>query len=320
MITENGWPSCGIDGCTSNPIPGTNVSIPLQSGIPNTIMKAFAAAFNVNVQPLRQADTGGWTPTNSVATSNHLGGTAMDLRWEDHPMGNAYAGYSADQIATVREMLAFFEGMIFWGNDWTSPKDSMHFQMGYGTFNNQAKCNDFIRRKIQSNGVSTFRQGPVDPNAFPLPSGYYWGPLDAPDQSISGQANEDQSWLDGLGRWQASLGIPVTKKWDAATMNAATVLQKQKGWPPNPDIKVNGGFGGVYEGEWNVVIRDGWRLPGAGPAPAPTPKPVIVGPANDQLNMRFLKLGGQTLVEAVAEIRDHLLGTSDKDKEGVVVE
>lgn len=313
MLTENGWPSCGISGCDSNPIPGTNVSIPLQRGIPNTIMKAFAADFNANVEQLRQADTGGWTATNSVATSNHLGGTAMDLRWNDHPMGNAYAGYSQAEIATVRALLAFYENTIFWGNDWTSPKDSMHYQMSYDTYTNQGKCLDFISRKITSNGFSTFKSGGVtDPNAFPLPAGYYWGPLDGPAESISGQAGEPQAWLDGLGRWQTTVGIAASKVWDAATMNAATTLQKAKGWQPNPDITVNGGYGGVYQGEWDAVIKEGWRM-------TTPPKPVVVGPADDQLNMEWNCLGGQTLVEALAEVRDKVCGTSDKDKTGVVV-
>lgn len=314
-MTENGWPACGIDQCDSNPIPGTNIRVPLQRGIPNRILKAFAADFNAYVEPLSVgADEGGWTGTNSVATSNHLGGTAMDLNWNQHPMGAVNAGFSQSEIATIREMLAFYEGMIFWGNDWNSPKDSMHFQMGYNTYNNQGKCNDFINRKITADGFSKFRRGgPVDPNAFPLPVGYYWGPLDGPQESISGDSDGDiQSWKDGLGRWQATVGLPVTKRWDAATMNAATALQKAKGWKPNPDITVNSGYGGVYQGEWDAVIREGWKLP-------TVPKPVVVGPADDQLNMRFNCLGGQTLLEATAEIRDHLLGTNDRAKPGVVV-
>ncbi|MFA5607162.1 MAG: peptidoglycan-binding domain-containing protein [Leucobacter sp.] len=50
----------------------------------------------------------------------------------------------------------------------------------------------------------------------------------------------------------------------------------------------------------------------------PVPKPVVVGPADDQLNMRWNALGGQTLVEAVAEIRDAVCGTEDRGKTGVV--
>jgi hypothetical protein len=48
------------------------------------------------------------------------------------------------------------------------------------------------------------------------------------------------------------------------------------------------------------------------------PKPVIpVGPATDQLTLRWNSLGGQTIVEALAEVRDKVLGTSDRGKTGV---
>jgi len=51
------------------------------------------------------------------------------------------------------------------------------------------------------------------------------------------------------------------------------------------------------------------------PAP-PAARPV--GPSVDQIAMRWNCLGGQTLVEAVAEIRDHVLGTNDRKKTGVI--
>jgi N-acetyl-anhydromuramyl-L-alanine amidase AmpD len=53
------------------------------------------------------------------------------------------------------------------------------------------------------------------------------------------------------------------------------------------------------------------QVPGAQP---PTP----VGPADDQLTLRWRCLGDQTLVEAVAELRDFLLGTEDRNKQGAV--
>jgi hypothetical protein len=62
-----------------------------------------------------------------------------------------------------------------------------------------------------------------------------------------------------------------------------------------------------------------WAAGGNSPEiPNSSPQPVIVGPADDQLNMRWNCLGGQTLVEALAEIRDKVLGTNDRDKTGVV--
>jgi hypothetical protein len=50
--------------------------------------------------------------------------------------------------------------------------------------------------------------------------------------------------------------------------------------------------------------------------PEPVKPPAPVGPADDQLTMRWNSLGGQTLVEAVAQIRDKVLGTSDRMKPG----
>lgn len=51
--------------------------------------------------------------------------------------------------------------------------------------------------------------------------------------------------------------------------------------------------------------------------PAAPSKPSPVGPADDQLTMRWNCLGGQTVVEALAELRDKVLGTNDRNKTGV---
>lgn len=50
--------------------------------------------------------------------------------------------------------------------------------------------------------------------------------------------------------------------------------------------------------------------------PAPVPD-VAGGAADDQLTYRWNKLGGQTLVEALAEVRDKVCGTNDRGKTGV---
>lgn len=47
---------------------------------------------------------------------------------------------------------------------------------------------------------------------------------------------------------------------------------------------------------------------------APTP----VGPADDQLTLRWNQLGGQTVVEAIAQIRDKVCGTNDAGKTGAL--
>jgi putative chitinase len=170
------------------------VSIPVQIGEPNTILKAFLADLNAYVEPYNgENDWGGWTPTNSVATSNHLGGTAVDFNWNDHPMGPAAedptAGWqgssliAGDEVPAVRTLLDFYEGMVYWGADWTTPKDSMHFQMGYGTYDggntgdawtpamhSDASCMDFIKRKIRPDMFSVYRRGGTSQNGTVWPA------------------------------------------------------------------------------------------------------------------------------------------------------
>lgn len=186
LRTENGWYQVGANALDRSPIPGTGIVIPLQAGWPSIVLKAFAADFHAYVESLHNArggtDEGGWTPTNSVATSNHLSGTAMDLNWSDHPFRVSYAGFTQAEIAATRELLAFYTykgvQLVFWGQDWNSPKDAMHFQMGYNTYNNPVVA-EFIRERIRPDGFSTFRRGGGQPSVprklvVPDAGGTFW--------------------------------------------------------------------------------------------------------------------------------------------------
>lgn len=158
LITENGWPQVDSGSLDHSPFPGVNGgnSIPLAKGQPAKVMKAFAADYHRFVESLDNGkqDNGGWTPTNSVWNSNHLSGTAMDLNWSDHPF-QVKGTFTQEELQTIRELLDYYEGTIFWGGDWTSPVDEMHWQMGYNTRGNPA-LDDFIARKIKGDGTSRF--------------------------------------------------------------------------------------------------------------------------------------------------------------------
>lgn len=134
--SENGWRMVDAAGCTTAKIPGTGLSLPFRTGDAQTVLTAWAAWFNANVESLNNpgrgyADEGSFTWTNSVASSNHLSGTAMDLNWNDHAFRVSYSGFTTAEIAAVRRGLALFNKCIWWGQDWTSPKDSMHFQLNF---------------------------------------------------------------------------------------------------------------------------------------------------------------------------------------------
>lgn len=161
--SENGWVPArvGAESLQWVTIPGTEVNVQFQKGQPLQILRAFAADYNQHVEPLRNADTASWTPTNSVPTSNHLNGTAMDCNWNTHPF-RVKGTFTPKQMVVIRELLDFYEGTVFWAGDWRDPIDEMHWQLGYDTYGNPATA-DFIRRKIREDGYSTFQRGGVKP-------------------------------------------------------------------------------------------------------------------------------------------------------------
>lgn len=112
------------------------------------------------------------------------------------------------------------------------------------------------------------------------------------------------------------LGVPVShnishREW--ARFGPAG--QRQFKWDPgNLDMD-------WFRGEIQKDI-DGFEFPGEHPevTPPAEPKPVVVGPADDQLTYRWNCLGGQTVVETLAELRDHITGSEDRGKTGVVTQ
>ena len=164
LKSENGWepPWVGQDRLNWVDIPGCNVQVQTQKGLPTALIRAWIADHNAYIEPVRNGDTASYTPTNSVSTSNHLNGTAADVNWNTHPF-HARGTFTPQQMKTLREMLAFYthQGvqMIFWAGDWNDPIDEMHVQLGYDTYDNQDIVKDFVAKKIRADGFSTFRRG-----------------------------------------------------------------------------------------------------------------------------------------------------------------
>ena len=158
--SENGWRMVDQGSCVWVTVPGTDVHLQIREGQPARILGAWAADWNAYIEPLRDADSACWTPTNRAASSNHLSGTAVDLNWGSHPFRQR-GSLNAEQMRTLAEMEQFYEGTVFWAGRWDDPADEMHSQMGYNTYGreNVDRVQDFINRKIRSDGFSTFRRG-----------------------------------------------------------------------------------------------------------------------------------------------------------------
>lgn len=223
--SENGWRLVDQGSCRHVLIPGTNVRIWIREGQPEKILGAFAADFNAYVEPLRQEDSGGWTATNDVLGqpgrnngSNHLSGTAIDLNWQGPNKSRFRLGITEQQAypppkdARLRELIAFYEGMVFCGGNW-SIRDWMHMQMGANTYGSQnvAKVNDFIARKIRPDGFSTFNRTGTPTT----PAVTYWA-----EEGHSGEH---------VKRLQQFLGITADGDFGPATKAAVIAFQKKVG-------------------------------------------------------------------------------------------
>lgn len=200
MASENGWEPArvGPESLQWVTVPGCDPPVRLQimKGQPLLILRALVADFNAFIEPVRDADSACWTPTNSVPTSNHLNGTAVDIRWDSHPF-HVKGTFTPDQMKTIREILAFYEGTVFWAGDWTDPIDEMHWQMGYGSYNNP-KTADFIRRKIRPDGFSTFRRGGQEQPSTPAVAVSARHSVDGGYESRSGYRTPNEGALGGL--------------------------------------------------------------------------------------------------------------------------
>lgn len=134
VTTENGWASLAPNQTVRRTIPGTNIVLPQHWHDCGFVLNAFAGMYNRDIEPLTggASDEGCYTENNSVFTSNHKSGTAMDLNWNRYP----FRKYTMprDRVDRVKALQRDFRGLIDWGRDcWGgNPIDEMHYQVAKG--------------------------------------------------------------------------------------------------------------------------------------------------------------------------------------------
>ncbi|ANA86548.1 lysin A, L-Ala-D-Glu peptidase domain [Gordonia phage Aphelion] len=154
--SENGWRMCNSDETVVVDVAGMRVRI--RSGYAAEALGAWMRWYHENVERIdlyKPLDDWGWSATNDVASSNHLSGTAVDINATQYPWG--LRTMSAARKAKIREGLKLFEGVIFWGADW-SRADEMHYQLNHGTSSGTGasqKLIDFCNRRIRNGRLVT---------------------------------------------------------------------------------------------------------------------------------------------------------------------
>lgn len=170
--SQNGYSACDSSVIAKYTVPGSSVTVNIRKGDVSVVLLDFASWYHKNIEPLHQNDTGGYNCRGiegGTSLSNHASGTAVDLRWNDHPRGPRNAGFSSAEVSKINAKLKEYGGVIRWGNNYNGTPDAMHFEINAGPAAVKAQA-DRIRAKNNPKP-----KPPVKPT--PKPSGV---PVHAP--------------------------------------------------------------------------------------------------------------------------------------------
>ena len=183
--------------------------------------------------------------TNSP--SNHSGALAFDLNWRQNPFKKGARYTMPEWVWKMWEWLGFY-----WGGRY---HDYMHIEY--------LKTPAMARARMLELGLLGGGPQPPPPPppsgggapGFPLPDGYYYGPLDGPRGSISGQHRNDRpEWREGLSRWQSRMKergwkIGADGQYGPQTKEVARQFQAEK------RLGVDGLIGpGTWAAAWTAPV------------------------------------------------------------------
>ncbi|MFF9483418.1 hypothetical protein [Streptomyces sp. NPDC014676] len=131
--SANGWDvlTARSSGTAPYDIPGTDLRVVLREGDVGTVLTYVAQRFHYDVTRL-EASRGqviGYSDDRRVEAdfeSNHLSGTALALYPDNYPLG-VKGNFFPHQVTAIRDILAELQGVVRWGGDTKSPKESVFF-------------------------------------------------------------------------------------------------------------------------------------------------------------------------------------------------
>lgn len=259
-MSQNGWRAGTpeeVGGLDKSTVDGVAFPQGVRRGDVATVLHYVAHQFHVTVEHL----VSGWCwgyhykeIEGSDELSNHASGTALDLNAPRHPMGRR-GTFSGAQVAGIRRILDYCDGVIRWGGDYTGRADDMHFEIVKG-------ADSVAKLAAKINGTPApaprppaGRPAPRPEVAFPLPRGYYFGPDNGEDASVSGvygrhfKGHTDRYWLQTWTNQLRRRGWPIGKgrRWLADAGNdgrfGAEYDALVRAWQRDQGLAVDGRLG-----------------------------------------------------------------------------
>lgn len=255
----NGWPVQMRPPLDNSVIPGTDgvrFAPGVLAGDVATVLFFVGFWLHRNIEP---AGPGCWGHAyrqnrNAANWSCHASATAADWRAPLHPNGKRGTWGPAHAARIRSELLAYLEGVVRWGEDFTGVPDGMHFEIAKG------------RADVARVAAKILRDhGPRE----------QWGRAAAPGAAAGAdidQVKRDQADLTDTG---FPVG-PIDGDWGPASIGACqrfqqaarlepdgicgpatrAALRKVPSWKGDPV-----GDGGQPASRWQQELRDhGWRI------------------------------------------------------------
>lgn len=152
--SQNGWTvdQTGAAEDHTAIVPGVTAPGGVRKGDVATVLLYVARRFHAEVEPLHPGWCWGWYVRPIIggrSISNHASGTAIDLNAPAHPLGRV-GTFGAAKRASIRRILAYCEGVVRWGGDFSGRKDEMHFEIA-----GSARAVAAIARKIKEDDLPT---------------------------------------------------------------------------------------------------------------------------------------------------------------------
>lgn len=160
VLTENGWPMVNASSTVSVQVVPAAKKVPLLRGDVATILNAFIIAYNRDVEKIN-TQIWGWSPYNDVWNSNHMSGTAIDIEAPRYPWGQRRMSEATKN--RVRNLLLKFEGVVYWGANWSYP-DEMHFQIGLPPSNSRVRA---LATKLNNGYLDIYKKSSPAPPVTP---------------------------------------------------------------------------------------------------------------------------------------------------------
>jgi hypothetical protein len=229
----NGWPASpnpkliGVDPAFAPA--GVRFPGGVKAGPVAQVLGFVATGIHATVEHLVSGWCWGYEWRHNVnspgSLSSHAAAVSIDINAPSHPNG-ARDTFTPAQVERIRRIIAQTSNTVAWGRDWKGVPDEMHFEISGSA------------RQVAAAAAGLKLPLPPDTgrHPYPLPAGYYFGPLSGPTESISGMAGDgsDEQYRPAIARIQGVVHVRQDGLYGPVTIHAVT------GWQAAHRLKADG--------------------------------------------------------------------------------